>query len=56
MNMVSCAITGYRPSRFKWKYNENDNGCKQLKERLREQLAALYDQGVRRFYIGVPWG
>lgn len=27
-------------------------GCKRLKKRLRDQLMALYGQGVRRFYVG----
>lgn len=56
MNNTACAITGHRPTRFRWKYNENDNDCKRLKQRLKEQLAALYDQGVRRFYIGGALG
>lgn len=55
-NAAACAITGHRPTRFKWKYNENDNDCKRLKRRLKEQLAAMYDQGVRRFYIGGALG
>jgi len=55
-NATACAITGHRPNRFKWKYNENDNDCKRLKRRLKEQLAAMYDQGVRRFYIGGALG
>ena len=36
MHYETCAITGHRPSRFKWKYNENNNGCRRLKKRLRE--------------------
>ena len=56
MNDKICAITGHRPNRFKWKYNENNNGCKRLKRRLKEQFALLYDQGVRRFYIGGALG
>ena len=56
MNINACAITGHRPTRFRWKYNENANGCKRLKCRLKEQFAVLYDQGVRRFYIGGALG
>ena len=56
INNTACAITGHRPSRFKWKYKENDNDCKRLKRRLKEQLAALYDQGVHQFYIGGALG
>ena len=38
MEYKACAITGHRPTRFKWKYNENNNGCKRLKRRLKAQL------------------
>lgn len=56
MEYKTCAITGHRPTRFKWKYNENNNGCKRLKRRLKEQFALLYEQGVRKFYIGGALG
>ncbi len=54
--MLTCAITGHRPNRFKWKYKENNNGCKRLKKRMRDQFALLYEQGVRRFYVGGALG
>ncbi len=54
--MVSCAITGHRPSRFKWKYKENNTGCKRLKKRLHDQFALLYEQGARTFYTGGALG
>ncbi|WP_251317844.1 SLOG family protein [Flintibacter muris] len=56
MEYKACAITGHRPSRFKWKYNENNNGCKRLKRRLKVQLIHLYEKGVRRFYDGGALG
>ena len=56
MEHKACAITGHRPTRFKWKYNENNNGCKRLKRRLKEQFVQLYDKGVRRFYVGGALG
>lgn len=56
MSIKSCAITGHRPARFKWKYKENNTGCKRLKKRLRDQIVALYEQGVRRFYVGGALG
>lgn len=52
----ACAITGHRPMRFAWKYNESDERCKHLKEVMREQFAHLYKQGVRRFYVGGALG
>ena len=54
--MNSCAITGHRPARFKWKYKEDNNGCRRLKKRMREQFMLLYEQGVRRFYVGGALG
>lgn len=56
MDTKACAITGHRPNRFKWKYKENNNGCKRLKKRLRDQFMLLYAQGVRRFYVGGALG
>lgn len=54
--MKTCAITGHRPTRFRFKYNENNNGCKRIKKRLRDQLALLYEQGVRAFWVGGALG
>ena len=56
MEMKSCAITGHRPSRFKWKYREDNAGCRRLKKRLQEQIIALYEQGVRYFWVGGTLG
>lgn len=53
---LSCAITGHRPTRFKFKYDENSAGCKRLKKRLHDQFILLYEQGVRRFLVGGALG
>lgn len=54
--MKTCAITGHRPTRFKFKYDENNTGCKRLKKRLHDQFILLYEQGVRRFLVGGALG
>lgn len=54
--LQTCAITGHRPTRFKWKYDENNNGCKRLKKRMRDQFVLLYEQGVRQFWVGGALG
>lgn len=54
--MKSCAITGQRPSKFKFKSDETQTGCKRLKKRLHDQFISLYNQGVRRFYVGGALG
>ena len=56
MELHTCAVTGHRPTRFKWKYNENNNGCKRLKKRMHDQFIALYEKGVRRFLVGGSLG
>ena len=54
--MNTCAIIGHRPTRFRFKYQENNAGCKRLKKRLHDQFMLLYDNGVRRFLIGGSLG
>lgn len=54
--MTSCAIIGHRPTRFKFKYSENNTGCKRLKKRLHDQFISLYEQGARRFLVGSSLG
>ena len=54
--MISCAITGHRPTRFKFGYKENMSGCKRLKKRLHDQFILLYQQGVRKFFVGGSLG
>lgn len=51
-----CAITGHRPTRFPWKYKENNTGCKRLKKRIHDQVIVLYEQGVRQFWVGGALG
>ena len=54
--MYSCAITGHRPTRFPFKYNEDDSRCKRLKKCLKEQFMELYKRGIRRFLVGGALG
>ena len=56
MELHTCAVVGHRPTRFKWKYKENNNGCKRLKKRMQDQFVLLYEKGVRRFYVGGALG
>ena len=56
MELHTCAVAGHRPTRFKWKYKENNNGCKRLKKRMHDQFIVLYEKGVRRFLVGGSLG
>lgn len=55
-NKLSCAITGHNPQRFKFKYNEQAPLCRKIKAALTEQIKALYQKGVRVFYVGCAVG
>ena len=54
MNECVCAITGHRPSRFKFKYSEDYTLCKQIKASMLEVFRKLHDEKeVGCFYV---WG
>ena len=47
MRQTACAVTGHRPSRFKFKYSEDYSLCKKIKRAMFGQFKKLYDeQGV----------
>ena len=54
--MKTCAITGHRFSRFKFKLQDTNTACKRLKKRLHDQFVLLYEQGVRTYIIGGDLG
>ena len=56
MGLYSCAIVSYPPKRFNWKYKENNNGCRRLKKRIKDQCVLLYERGVRQFWVGGSLG
>lgn len=48
----ACTFTGPKPTRFKFKYNEDYKLCKKLKKVILTQMKRLYNEkGVRRFYV-----
>lgn len=53
----ACAITGHRPTRFKFKYNEDYSLCKKIKRTMMEQFKRLHDEEkILRFYVGGALG
>lgn len=56
MKEKSCAFTGYRPSRFPWRYDETDSRCAALKAVLSEQIAELSRAGYIHFLSGMAEG
>lgn len=47
-----CTITGHRPQRFKFKYNEHYKLCIKIKKAMTAEIINFYKQGVRIFWIG----
>ncbi|MEA5038585.1 MAG: SLOG family protein [Clostridiaceae bacterium] len=56
MCISSCAITGHRPTRFKFKYREDYSLCKKIKRSLTAQIEKAYQDGARTFYVGGALG
>ena len=57
MNECVCAITGHRPSRFKFKYSEDYALCKKSNANMLEVFRKLHDEKeVRRYYVGGALG
>lgn len=52
MTDIVCTITGHRPQRFKFKYNEHYKLCVKIKKALTTEIINLYRQGVRSFWVG----
>ena len=53
MIATTCAFTGHRPSKFPWKYNEDDARCAALKSVLAEQIRLLSNAGITHFLTGM---
>ena len=53
---ITCAFTGHRPEKLPWGDNEQDERCLALKERLKDAIAAAYDEGYRHFICGMARG
>lgn len=55
--MKSCAVTGPKPTRFKFGYKEDNSLCRKIKKAMLRQFCRLYNRkGVRQFYIGGALG
>ena len=56
MTRLACAFTGHRPKKLPWGYNEDDPGCKRLKERLEQEICSLVQKGYTDFLSGMAEG
>lgn len=55
MNSFSCVITGHRPTRFKFKYNEKDKRCQRIKNVCRSSLYGFIIREYDAFGLGEQW-
>lgn len=56
MDNATCAITGHRPDRFAFGYDEADGRCLELKKKMAWMIAELILRGVNTFYTGMALG
>lgn len=56
IGIKSVALTGHRPSKLPWGYNEDSESCKNFKFAVREIIENLIERGVYRFYTGMAEG
>lgn len=54
--MKTCAVTGHRPQKFPFGYNEEDMRCRMLKARLHREIARRIVDGCTAFYSGAALG
>lgn len=52
----NCGFTGYRPSRFTYKYDEQHPDCILLKQELSGKIIQKCCEGIYNFYTGMAMG
>ena len=53
MNTKTCAFTGHRPQSLPFGFNESDERCVALKQKLRNEIIRLIEEnGVTHVYFG----
>ena len=53
---VSCSVTGHRPAKLPYSYNESHPDCAALKLAIARQLERLRRRGVTDYYTGCAEG
>ena len=53
---LCCAVLGHHPMRFAWGFDEEDDGCLNLKLMLAQKIMELRQQGVTRFAVVADCG
>ena len=53
---ITACLTGHRPSKLPWRYNEYDARCKKFKDDLKQIFVGAYNYGIRNFLTGMAEG
>ena len=52
----TCCLSGHRPSKLPWGYNEDLVCCKRFKADLKQLLLKVINGGIKRFFTGMAEG
>ncbi len=52
----TCCLTGHRPNKLPWGYNEDKESCKNFKNKVTKILEKLIHKGIRTFLTGMAEG
>lgn len=53
---LTCGVTGHRPGRFSFGYNEDAQACRRLRAKLKTHLQEMAEGNVREFSTGMAQG
>ena len=56
LNSTTCCFTGHRPQSLLWKFNEQDERCLRMKEKLRNEIIKSIKNGYTTFISGMALG
>lgn len=56
LNSTTLCFTGHRSQKLPWGFNENDERCKAMKKKLREQIELAIKRGYNTFITGMALG
>jgi len=54
--MKTVCFTGRRPQKLPWGYDENDDRCQRLKEKIKEKIDNAIQNGATHFISGMALG
>lgn len=56
VNSTTCCFTGHRPQNLPWGFNENDERCVNMKQKLKDTIIRAIKRGYKIFISGMALG